>query len=100
MFSTNAFTPTANQYQLGNTARNYATLRNPPLRMEDLDLIKRFSIAEKVNLLVRMDYFNAFNRTIPNGPDTNISDSTFGEVTSEGSGIINRQGQVTFRLEF
>jgi hypothetical protein len=47
-----------------------------------------------------MDYFNAFNRTIVNGPDTNISDSTFGEVTSEGSAIINRQGQVTFRVEF
>jgi hypothetical protein len=100
MFSTNAFTPTANQYQLGNTARNYATLRNPPLRMEDLDLIKHFSVAEKVKLSIRMDYFNAFNRTIVNGPDTNISDSTFGEVTSEGSAIINRQGQVTFRVEF
>ena len=100
MFSTNAFTPTASQYQLGNTVRNYPALRNPPLRMEDLDLIKRFSIAEKVKLMVRIDYFNAFNRTIPNGPDTNISDSTFGEVTSEGSGIINRQGQVTFRVEF
>jgi hypothetical protein len=68
--------------------------------MEDLDLIKHFSVAEKVKLSIRMDYFNAFNRTIPNGPDTNISDSTFGEVTSEGSAIINRQGQVTFRVEF
>jgi hypothetical protein len=47
-----------------------------------------------------MDYFNAFNRTIVYGPDTNINDSTFGEVTGEGSAIINRQGQATFRIQF
>jgi hypothetical protein len=100
MFTTDAFTPTANQYQLGDSARNYASLRNPPLRMEDLDLIKHFSITEKVTALLRMDYFNAFNRTIVNGPDNNIEGSTFGEVTGEGSAIINRQGQATFRIEF
>ena len=100
MFTTNAFTPTPSQYVLGDAARNYATLRNPPLRMEDIDLIKHFSIGEQVRLILRMDYFNAFNRTIVNGPDTNALDSTFGQVTSEGSTIINRQGQATFRIEF
>jgi hypothetical protein len=80
--------------------RNYPGLRNPPLRMEDLDIIKHFSITERVKASLRMDYFNAFNRTIVNGPDTNIEDSTFGEVTGEGSSIINRQGQATFRVEF
>lgn len=34
-----------------------------------------------------------------NNPD-NISDGSFGEVTGEGSQIINRQGQVSFRVEF
>jgi hypothetical protein len=100
IFTTDAFTPTPSQYVLGDSSRNYATLRNPPLRMEDVDLIKRFSIRERVKLILRMDYFNAFNRTIVNGPDTNALDSTFGEVTGEGSTIINRQGQATFRIEF
>lgn len=100
MFTTNAFTPTPNQFVLGNTLRNYASLRKPPLRMEDLDLIKNFSITNRVTALLRMDYFNAFNRTIVNGPDNNIEDSTFGEVTGEGSAIINRQGQITFRVQF
>ncbi len=100
MFTTTAFTPTSSQYQLGNTQRNYAGLRNPPLRMEDFSLIKRFSVAEKASILLRMDYFNAFNRTQVYGPDTNILDSNFGEVTGEGSGIINRQGQLTVRVEF
>jgi hypothetical protein len=100
MFSTNAFTPTPNQYVLGDSVRNYASLRNPPTRLEDLDLIKHFHVTEKVSALLRMDYFNAFNRTVVNGPDNNAEDSTFGEVTGEGSAIINRQGQATFRIEF
>jgi len=100
MFTTNAFTPTPSQYVLGDSARNYATLRNPPPRIEDLDLIKHFAITEGVSALLRLDYFNAFNRTIVYGPDNNIEDSTFGEVTGEGSAIINRQGQATFRIEF
>lgn len=100
MFTTDAFTPTANQYVLGNSARNYASLRNPPTRMEDIGATKHFHFGEKVSALLRMDYFNAFNRTIVYGPDTNINDSTFGEVTGEGSAIINRQGQATFRIQF
>jgi len=100
MFTTEAFTPTPNQYVLGNSARNYASLRNPPTRMEDIGVTKHFHFGEQVSALLRMDYFNAFNRTIVYGPDTNINDSTFGEVTGEGSAIINRQGQATFRIQF
>lgn len=100
MFTTGAFTPTPNQYVLGDAARNYASLRNPPTRMENMSLMKHFNIGEKVSALLRMDYFNAFNRTVVYGPDTNINDSNFGEVTGEGSAIINRQGQATFRIQF
>ncbi|HET9792693.1 MAG TPA: hypothetical protein VFR08_15470, partial [Candidatus Angelobacter sp.] len=100
MFTTDAFTPTPNQYVLGDAARNYASLRNPPMRMENMSLLKHFNIGEKVSALLRMDYFNAFNRTVVYGPDTNINDSNFGEVTGEGSAIINRQGQATFRIQF
>jgi hypothetical protein len=47
-----------------------------------------------------VDYFNAFNRTQFNGPDTNESSGTFGQVINQNSNISNRQGQVTFRLQF
>jgi hypothetical protein len=100
IFTTDAFTPTTSQYQLGDTARNYASLRSAPYRDEDISLMKRFSFHENVNASLRMDYFNAFNRTRFNGPDTNILDSTFGEVTSQGSSLINRQGQITLRVQF
>jgi hypothetical protein len=50
-----------------------------------------------------VDYFNAFNRTQFNGPDTNRADSNFGIVTNAGTPgnfPSNRQGEVSFRLEF
>lgn len=100
IFSTNAFTPTPNQYVLGNSSRNYAGLRNPPQRTESFSLMKRFSISESTKVSLRMDYFNAFNRVQVGGPDTNILDSTFGQVTYAGSNQMNRQGQITGRIEF
>jgi hypothetical protein len=98
-FTTNAFALTA-PFALGNAVRNYPSLRSPPLRIEDFDAIKYFHITNKVLATLRVDYFNAFNRTQLQGPDTNASDSTFGQITNLSSQISNRQGQATFRLEF
>jgi hypothetical protein len=39
---------------------------------------------------LRIDYFNAFNRTQLQAPDNNSLDSTFGWVTNTSSQIINR----------
>lgn len=100
MFNPAAFTPTASQYILGDAQRNYSGMRNAPLALENLDAMKNFYIGEHVKAILRVDYFNAFNRTQFNGPDNNASDSTFGQITSQGSNISNRQGQATFRIEF
>ena len=100
MFTTNAFIATPSQYELGNTDRNYSGLRNPPIRSESFSLLKRFSLSEYAKISLRMDYFNAFNRTVVGGPDTNILNSTFGQVTYAGSTFMNRQGQITGRIEF
>jgi uncharacterized protein YgiB involved in biofilm formation len=100
MFNTNAFTPTPSQYVLGNAKRNYGGMRNPPLYMESLNAIKNFSITERWKAILRVDYFNAFNRTQFQGPDNNISDSTFGQVTNKSSQIINRQGQLELDIKF
>jgi len=100
VFTTDAFAATSSQYVLGDSARIYRALRKAPSLMENFDATKRFAIGESVRASLRVDYFNAFNRTRFNDPDNNISDSSFGTVTGEGSQIINRQGQVTFRVEF
>ena len=98
-FPTNAFVNTG-PWELGNAVHSYASLRTPPLRIENFDAIKTFPIGERIRATLRLDYFNAFNRTQLQGPDTNSLDSTFGQITNLSSQISNRQGQATFRLEF
>ncbi|HUN86729.1 MAG TPA: TonB-dependent receptor [Terracidiphilus sp.] len=101
MYNPAAFTPTPTQYVIGNAQRNYSQLRNPGYAYESLNARKHFYMGEKVQGILQVDYFNAFNRTQFNGPDNSISDgAAFTTAGSEGSNISNRQGQVQFRLEF
>jgi hypothetical protein len=103
MFNAAAFTPTATQYIIGNAQRNYSGMRNSPILVENLNAKKHFYMGEHLQGILSVDYFNAFNRTQFNGPDNNASDSTFGQVTNQGTPgnyPANRQGQVTFRLQF
>jgi len=98
-FTTNAFANTG-PWQLGSSKRAYPELRTPPLRLESFDAIKSFHFGEHVHASLRVDYFNAFNRTQLESPDNNSLDSTFGQITNLSSQISNRQGQATFRVEF
>jgi len=100
MYDPSAFTLTPTQYVIGDAQRNYSALRNPAYLMEDFNAKKHFYMGERFQGILSVDYFNAFNRTQFNGPDNNASDGTFGQVTSQGSNISNRQGQVSFRLQF
>jgi hypothetical protein len=97
-FTTNAFVNTG-PWAFGDAKRAYASLRTPPLRIENFDVIKHFHFTDRVQASLRVDYFNAFNRTRLEPPDQNTMDSTFGQVYL-GSQISNRQGQATFRVEF
>lgn len=98
-FSTNAFALT-NPFALGNTYQTYGALHTPPLSIESFSAVKHFLIAEGVSASLRVDYFNAFNRTQLQAPDASVNDTTFGQVTNLSSQISNRQGQATFRIEF
>jgi len=98
-FPINAFVNTG-PWQLGNSLRAYSALRSPPLRDENIAAMKYFHIGEHVKATLRIDYFNLFNRTRLQYPDTNSLDSTFGQITNLSSQLPNRQGQATFRLEF
>ena len=102
-FNPAAFTVTPSQYVLGNAQRNYSGMRNPPLYDESFNARKKFFMGEHLTGILAVDYFNAFNRTQFNNPDTNANDTNFGLVTSAGTPgnfPANRQGQVSFRLEF
>ena len=91
----------APNFTLGDALRSYAQLRNPAYYMEDANLRKHFYFGDRFQGILQVDYFNLFNRTLFNGPDTNVSDvGSFGLAESPGSNISNRQGQVQFRLQF
>ena len=103
-FNVNAFSP-ASQFTFGNAARNYAGITAPPNLMEDFDAMKTFRVGDKVKAVLRMDYFNAFNRTQfgsggPPPANNCIDCGGFGLVPSPGSLISNRQGQATLRVTF
>ncbi len=98
-FTTNAFASNSGTYTLGNAYRNYNNLRNPAQYNENLNARKKFAIGEHVTLLLQMDYFNAFNRTIFNGPGTNVDNSDYG-LLSAGQSNTPRQGQVSGKIIF
>jgi hypothetical protein len=100
MYNPLAFTATPTQYVIGTAQRNYSGMRNAPTLSESLNARKHFYMGEHLQGILTVDYFNAFNRTQFNGPDNNVSDSTFTQDTSTGSQISNRQGQVKFQLQF
>jgi hypothetical protein len=72
-----------NSEQFG-TASN-GTERAPGFEQIDLTAGKEFHITETQNVDFRADFFNAFNIASYNYPDSNISDSTFGQITDTRS---------------
>jgi Carboxypeptidase regulatory-like domain len=100
IFPQSGFALTPTQYVIGNAMRHYSALREPAYYIENLNAKKHFYAGERVQFSLSVDYFNAFNRTRFQGPDTNFSNGTYGQVTSQGSQISNRQGQVSLLVEF
>ena len=99
LFSTNAWTNTGSEYVLGNAKRAYNSVRGPWYPVENLSAKKTFHITEGTSFAVRMDYFDAFNRTQPPFPSTNINASNFGLINTKFSGG-NRQGQIEGTFNF
>lgn len=99
VFSTDAFANTGSQYVLGNAKRTYTALRGPLYPVENLSAKKQFHITEGSSFTVRMDFFNAFNRTQLPFPSTNINASNFGEINGAFAGG-NRQGQIQGTFTF
>ncbi|MBZ5590839.1 MAG: TonB-dependent receptor [Acidobacteriia bacterium] len=84
--------------RLGTAPRYFGNLRGPRNPSENFGIFKRFSFREGTFLEFRCDLFNAFNRAGRGDPDTNLSDSTFGQILDVGSGP--REVQLALRLTF
>ena len=80
---------------LGNSA--YRPLRADGLSLVDFSFHKAFSLGEERVFDIRVDMFNAFNHPVLNFPSGSADSSSFGKVTSTGSG---RQIQFGFRYSY
>lgn len=84
-------------YQLGNTARVLDWARGPEQASEALSLGRRIRITEKAGALFRAEAQNPFNIVRWADPVTNVSNATFGKITSSQAG---RVIQLSLKLEF
>jgi hypothetical protein len=94
-FNTSAFEQPA-AYTYGTEGVNPYTAQ---MRREiDLSLLRRVPVGlgEERYFEFRVDAFNLFNNVVFNVPDTTISDSNFGEVTSQQ----NTPRQLQLALKF
>lgn len=97
-FNAAAFTlPAANSF--GNASVFYNDLRNPPVFVENLGIVKRTAITESINAELRADISNLFNRTLFGNINTNLAQpNDFGRPTGVMSGP--RIVQLALRVNF
>jgi outer membrane receptor protein involved in Fe transport len=94
-FSTSSFAPPpANQF--GNVGRN--SVRGPTLKQYDFSLFRGFHIWESVELQARGEFYNLTNTPNFSNPDSTVTDSTFGTITSTTGNA--RAGQIALKLLF
>jgi len=86
-------------YQFGTAAPYLTQVRNPPVLSENLSLVKRTYIGERMNLEIRADAANILNRTSFGGINVNLADpKNFGRPT--GVQVSPRIIQLAMRVNF
>jgi outer membrane receptor protein involved in Fe transport len=85
-------------YTFGNMSRTSGTLRNPGLINLDASVFKQFAVAGRVRLELRAEAFNISNTPAFSGPDTGVTDATFGVITSQANSP--RQVQIAAKILF
>jgi len=90
------FAPPA-QFHFGSEGRN--DLRSPHVNNLDFSALKTFPIPfREMNLQFRADFFNLFNLSPLGVPDTTVTDTNFGQITS--TAITEREIQFALKLYF
>jgi hypothetical protein len=82
---------------LGTSANRYTQARRFWDRNENLSLRKIFAVREKYRAQLRIDAFNALNRSTLGAPNTSITSANFGQITSISG---NRTVQIGLRLDY
>jgi hypothetical protein len=97
-FTTNIFQAGSVAAPFGNTPYTFNHWRwNPGVAHENMSLLKHFDTGERAKMIVGVQFFDIFNRHYYGSPNTNMSSTTFGQVTSV-SGY--RYGQLSARIQW
>jgi hypothetical protein len=96
-FDTSAFAPVT-EVRFGTVGRN--TMRGPGVVNTDLSLFRTFKLTEKFNLQFRAEAFNLSNTPHFNFPDSDVSSSGFGQVTSTDDGYGTSTGGRSREIRF
>ncbi len=89
---------TVGPYAFGNAPPQDPKLRGWAFYNEDVSFIKQVRVREKVEIRFAAQFYNIFNRTVFNDPDSNINSLTFGRVSGQAN--FPRQMQYSLRLAF
>jgi hypothetical protein len=85
-------------FTFGNMGPRLSDIRTDGIYNFDLSLFKNFHVVERVNVQFRAEALNAFNTPRFGGPNTSVTSSTFGAVTSQGNAP--RQVQLGLKVLF
>jgi len=88
-----AFTRRTNPWQ-------YDDLKGPNYKNVDLALAKRVPLKGSSRLNFRIEAYNLLNNMNWANPSTTITDSNFGQVSTQADAYFGRQLQYTLRVEF
>ena len=88
--------PTA--FTFGNMGPRLPDVRNDGMYNWDLSVIKNFQVLERVAVQFRAEALNAFNTPRFSGPNTSVTSSTFGVITSQANAP--RQIQLGLKVLF
>jgi hypothetical protein len=83
-FDTTAFSqPTA--FTFGNAGATFPLLRTDSVRNVDLSIFKSFALTGRMKVQARIEAFNVLNRVQFGSPNTSVTSSSFGVVTSQAN---------------
>jgi hypothetical protein len=82
-------------FTFGNMGPRDPRIRTDGIHNWDLSIFKNFRATEKISVQFRAEALNAFNTPRFGGPNTSVTSSTFGAITSQA----NAPRQIQFGLK-
>lgn len=87
-------------FTMGNVSRTLPDVRGPGVVNFDFSLTKNVSLKERLNVQIRAEAFNAFNRPQFWMPNTAFGSLNFGQITASQQTVLPRVMQFAVKLGF